>query len=108
MTKRTAMADPVTAAKLLEDLKLLAHDAEALLQATASHTGEKVAEVRARAEESLQHARERVAELQEDVVQHARDAAEAAGEYVKKNPWQSVGMAAGIGLIIGLLLRRRD
>lgn len=102
------MSDPVNAAKLLEDLQVLVRDAEALLQATAAHTGERVAEVRARAEESVQQARARLTEMQDDVVQEARDAAAAAEHYVKQNPWQSVGIAAGIGLLIGLLLRRRD
>ncbi len=102
------MSDPVTTAKLFEDLQVLARDAEALLQATATHTGERVAEVRARAQESLQQARTRLNEMQDDVAQQARDAALAAEDYVKKNPWQSVGIAAGVGLLIGLLLRRRD
>ncbi len=102
------MSDPVTTAKLFEDLQVLARDAEALLQATATHTGERVAEVRARAPESLQQARTRLNEMQDDVAQQARDAALAAEDYVKKNPWQSVGIAAGVGLLIGLLLRRRD
>ncbi len=102
------MSDPMTTAKLLEDLQVLVRDAEALLQATAAHTGERVAEVRARAEESVQQARSRLSEMQDDVLQEARDAAAAAADYVKKNPWQSLGMAAGAGLLIGLLLRRRD
>jgi ElaB/YqjD/DUF883 family membrane-anchored ribosome-binding protein len=102
------MSDPISTAKLLEDLQVLVQDAEALLQATATHTGERVAEVRARAEESLQQARTRMTEMQDDVLQEARDAAAAAEDYVKKNPWQSVGIAAGVGLLIGLLLRRRD
>ncbi len=102
------MSDPVTTAKLLEDLQAVVRDAEALLQATAAHTGERVAAVRARAEESLQHAKERLAETQDEVLQGVRDATEATEEYVKKNPWQSLGIAAGVGLLIGLLLRRRD
>lgn len=102
------MSDTVTTAKLLEDLKALARDAEALLQATAAYTGERVVEVRARAEESLQQARSRLSEMKTNALQEARDAADAADIYVQKNPWQSVGIAAGVGLLIGLLLRRRD
>lgn len=102
------MSDPVTTAKLLEDLQAVVRDAEALLQATATHTGERVASVRARAEESLQQAKARLAETQDEVLQGVRDATEATENYVKKNPWQSLGIAAGAGLLIGLLLRRRD
>jgi ElaB/YqjD/DUF883 family membrane-anchored ribosome-binding protein len=103
-----SMSDTVTTAKLLEDLQVLVRDAEALLQATAAQTGERVAEVRARTEESLHQARARLTEMQDDVVQQARDAAVAAEDYVKKNPWQSVGIAAGVGLLIGLLMNRRN
>lgn len=102
------MSDPVTTAKLLEDLQAVVRDAEALLQATTTHTGERVASVRARAEESLQQAKARLAETQDEVLQGVRDATEATENYVKKNPWQSLGIAAGAGLLIGLLLRRRD
>jgi ElaB/YqjD/DUF883 family membrane-anchored ribosome-binding protein len=102
------MSDSLTTAKLLEELQAVVRDAEALLQATATHTGERVASVRARAEESLQQAKERLAEAEDEVLQGARDAAAAAESYVKKNPWQSLGIAAGVGLVIGLLLRRRD
>ncbi len=102
------MSDPVTTAKLLEDLQAVVRDAEALLQETATHTGERVAAVLARAEESLQQAKTRLSETQDEVLQSARDAAQATENYVKQNPWQSLGIAAGVGVLIGLLLRRRD
>ncbi len=102
------MSEPVTTAKLMEDLRAVVRDAEELLRATAGHTGERIDAVRLRAEESLRHAKERMGEVQDDVLQGAHDAAEAATDYVKKNPWQSVGIAAGVGLLLGLLLRRRD
>jgi len=102
------MSNILNTAKLLEELQAVVRDAEALLQATATHTGERVAAVRTRAEESLQHAKARLAETQDEVLQGARDAAEATESYVKKNPWAALGIAAGVGLVIGLLLRRRD
>jgi ElaB/YqjD/DUF883 family membrane-anchored ribosome-binding protein len=102
------MSDPVTTAKLMEDLRIVVRDAEALLQATAAQTGERIQAVRTRAEESLQNARASLADTQQEVVQHARDAAESTENYVKQNPWQSLGMAAGIGLLLGMLLQRRD
>jgi len=37
----------------------------------------------------------------------AREMADATEEYVRDNPWQSVGVAAGVGLLIGLLIARR-
>lgn len=99
------MSEPVTTAKLKEDLQTVMRDAEALLKVTASQTGERIQEVRAHAEESLRKARERLTEMQGDVLEQAQAAAQTAEEYIRKNPWQSVGLAAAAGLVIGLLLR---
>jgi len=93
--------------QLVSDLKTVMQDAEALLKATSTLTGEKIQEVRARAEESLRQAQTRLTEVEEEAMRRAREIAEAADEYVHENPWQSVGIAAGIGLVLGLLLGRR-
>jgi ElaB/YqjD/DUF883 family membrane-anchored ribosome-binding protein len=93
--------------QLVADLKTVMQDAEALLKATSTLTGEKIQEVRARAEESLRQAKTRLTEVEEEAMRRAREIAEAADEYVHENPWQSVGIAAGIGLVLGLLLARR-
>jgi len=100
--------EPVTTATLVEDLQTVVRDAEALLRATAAQTGEKIQEVRARTEESLRQAKARLNEVQGDVMERARVAADVAENYVRSNPWQSVGAAAVFGLIVGLLLRSRD
>lgn len=97
----------VTTDQLVADLKTVMEDAEALLKATSTLTGEKIQEVRARAEESLRQAKVRLTEVEEEAMRRAREVAEAADEYVRENPWQSVGIAAGIGLVVGLLLARR-
>ena len=82
-------------------------DAEALLKATSAQTGEKIQEVRARAEESLRRAKDRVVEVEEEALRRAREFADATEEYVRDNPWQSVGIAAGVGLVLGILISRR-
>jgi ElaB/YqjD/DUF883 family membrane-anchored ribosome-binding protein len=97
----------VTTDQLVADLKTVVEDAEALLKATSTLTGEKIQEVRARAEESLRQAKARLGEVEEEALRRAREIADAADEYVHENPWQSVGIAAGIGLVVGLLLARR-
>jgi ElaB/YqjD/DUF883 family membrane-anchored ribosome-binding protein len=97
-------AEPVTVDKLLEDLQAVVTDAEELLKATAGQAGEKVQEVRARAEESLSAARERLGEMREDALQQARELVSSGEEYVRRNPWQAVGIAAGAGLLVGLLI----
>jgi ElaB/YqjD/DUF883 family membrane-anchored ribosome-binding protein len=93
--------------QLVADLKTVMEDAEALIKATSAVTGEKIQEVRARAEESLRQAKVRLAEVEQEAMRRARELAEAADEYVHENPWQSVAIAAGAGLVLGMLLARR-
>jgi ElaB/YqjD/DUF883 family membrane-anchored ribosome-binding protein len=97
----------VTTDQLLSDLKTVMNDAEALLRATSTQTGEKIQEVRALAEESLRQAKQRLSSLEDEALRRAREVADATDEYVRENPWQSVGIAAGVGLLVGLLLARR-
>jgi len=82
--------------KLTQDLRAVIGDAEALLKATAGQTGERIEKIRTRAEESVRVARERL-----------QDAGEDLNGRVHDNPWTAVGVAAGIGLIAGLILARK-
>lgn len=101
------MAERVSAEQLVDDLTTVVRDAENLLRATAQQTGEKLGEARARAEESVRLAKERLAEIEEEALQRAREFAGEADEYVRGNPWAAVGIAAGVGVMLGLLLSRR-
>jgi ElaB/YqjD/DUF883 family membrane-anchored ribosome-binding protein len=101
------MAEPISANQLIDDLTAVIRDAENLLRATAAQTGEKVDEMRARAEESVRMAKERLSGIEEETLKHARVLAGEADEYVRGNPWQAVGIAAGVGLVLGLLMSRR-
>lgn len=92
---------------LIDDFKVVVADAEALLKATANQGGEKLAEIRAKAEESLRVAKIRMAEAQEALIVRTKAAAKATDVYVHENPWKAVGAAAGVGLVIGLLIGRR-
>lgn len=101
------LPDEVTKEQLIADFKVVVADAEALLRATANQGGEKLAEVRAKAEESLAIVKARMAQAQAALAAKTKEAAQAADAYVHENPWKAVGIAAGIGLAIGLLIRRR-
>lgn len=101
------MNTEVTTDQLVADLKTVMHDAEALLKATSTQTGERIQEARARAEQSLQQARTRLGELEQEAMRRAQEMTDATEGYMRENPWQSVGIAAGVGLLIGLLLSRR-
>jgi ElaB/YqjD/DUF883 family membrane-anchored ribosome-binding protein len=89
--------------KLRKELHAVVGDAEVLLKATADQTGERIEKVRARAEKSVRVARERLQATGEDV----RDAARELNGQVHENPWTAVGVAAGVGLIAGLILARK-
>ena len=99
--------EPVTTDQLIDDLKTVVRDAEALLHATAGQAGERIGDARSRAEESLRAARARLDELGADLGGRARAAARTADEYVRENPWTAIAIAAGIGFLAGLLGRRR-
>ncbi len=94
--------------KLVQDIKSVVADAEAILRATAGQTGEEVAELRATMTARLADAKARLVAVEEAVVEKAKLAAKATDEYVRDNPWQSVIIAGGIGFLIGYLASRRD
>lgn len=93
--------------KLVADLKVVVTDAEELLAATAHQTGEKIAALRERAQENLRVARIKLADAEEAVRAKTRAVAKATDNYVHEHPWKSIGVAAGVGLVIGLLIGRR-
>lgn len=101
------MAKRTPSEKLLRDLQAVVEDAEALMQATAAQTGERIDTVRSRARESLKQARSRLMEAEGEAMEQVREVAANTDEYVHENPWQAVGAAAGIGLLLGLLISRR-
>ncbi len=97
----------VTKDQLIRDFKVVVADAEALLKATVNQGGETMAAVRARAQESLAVAKEKIADAQYAIKEKTQAAARVADDYVHDNPWKAVGVAAGVGLIVGLLISRR-
>lgn len=97
----------VTKEKLVQDMKIVIADAEDLLRATANQAGEKIASAREKIQDSMQRAKLKLADTEEVMVDKTKQAARVADEYVHENPWKAVGIAAGIGLIIGLLIGRR-
>ena len=96
----------VGSGKLMQDLRSVVGDTEELISATAGETRERVAGARSQAQESLREARRQVAALQRDLVARTRAAGQSTDRYVHDHPWASIGLAAGTGLIVGLLMRR--
>ena len=93
--------------QLINEFKAVVADAEALLQATANSGDDKLSDLRARAEESLGIAKARIMDIQAEVLAKTKAAAKATDAYVHENPWRSIGFAASIGVVVGLLISRR-
>jgi ElaB/YqjD/DUF883 family membrane-anchored ribosome-binding protein len=97
----------VTSEKLMQDMRVVVADAEDLLKATAGQTGERIEKIRARAEESLRTARNRMQIAGKAVQESATKAVQSVDEQVHENPWTAIGIAAGVGLLLGIVLGRR-
>lgn len=109
MSYTSDLVDSATETKdqLVSNLRRVVSDAEDLLAATAGQTDSKITELRARAKENLSMAREKLADADAAVRARARQAAAVTDEYVHDNPWSSIGAAAALGILIGVLLGRR-
>ena len=93
--------------KLLSDLKVVIADAEELLRLTADQAGEGVADVRSRVQTRMNQAKADLIQLQDTAVAKVKAAGHATDEFVHANPWKSISMAAGLGVILGLIASRR-
>jgi ElaB/YqjD/DUF883 family membrane-anchored ribosome-binding protein len=93
--------------KLAHALSAVITDTEEVLKATADHVGEKSHEIRAKAEESLRAAKASVEELEHLVIENSKFVMASTNQYVHKNPWQAMGLAAGAGLVLGWILSRK-
>ncbi|MDP3672600.1 MAG: DUF883 family protein [Telluria sp.] len=93
--------------QLMNDLKSVIQDAEAWLRHGGQLTGEEFQAAKAKFERTLHNAKDDLVRLEETVVAKTREAAKVTDEYVKENPWKSVGVGAAVGLLVGMLISRR-
>ena len=93
--------------KLATDFRAVMTDIDALMTATTNKADGEVKALRARIEERLSGAKEKLLDAQHEAVQRAKDAAIATDDYVHAKPWQAIGAAAAIGLALGVLIGRR-
>lgn len=89
------------------DVKTLVKDAQTLLTAAAALTGEKADELRSRGMQMLDVAMGKASQVQSQAMVKGKELAETADVYVKDNPWRTVAVAAGVGLLLGALLGRK-
>jgi ElaB/YqjD/DUF883 family membrane-anchored ribosome-binding protein len=93
--------------RLVSDMKLVITDAEEILRATAGAAGEKVTELRERITIRLRDAKERLADAEAALLDKTKAAARATDDFVHNEPWKAVGVAAALGLALGVLIGRR-
>ncbi len=107
----TPQTNEVTREKLVQDFKTVISDTEELMRSAAAMGGDKASAWRASAEQNLKAAKEKLVQLEQAAVEKTKAAAKATDTYVHDNPWQSIGITAGvsvlIGITIGLLLNRK-
>ena len=103
METRTESEIERSTEKLLQDLREVVHDGEELLRAGAADLPERGAAAREKLAAALEVARETQKRLQE----RAMEGAKAADRVIRANPYQSIGVAFGVGLLIGVLAGRR-
>lgn len=104
MSEQVAVANKE---KLVADLKVVIADTEELLRATAGAAGDKMGELRERLGLRLRDAKERVQDMEAAIVDKTKAAARATDDFVHEQPWKAVGVAAAVGLALGVLIGRR-
>jgi ElaB/YqjD/DUF883 family membrane-anchored ribosome-binding protein len=99
--------EPVTKERLMADVNTVLVDAEDLLRQAAAASGEQAAELRRKAQTAIASAKHRLVDAEHKVVEQAKTAARATDGWVHDHPWTAVGVAAGIGVLVGLVINRR-
>lgn len=105
MTQETAAI--ANKEKLVADMKVVIADAEEILKSTADVAGEKMASVRARIETRLKDAKVRLEDAEAALLDKTKACARATDDFVHDQPWKAVGVAALVGLALGVLIGRR-
>lgn len=82
-------------------------DIEDLIKATTSMSGDDLVRAKAALNARVLKAKQSVEKMGDDIAAQARHTAEVTNSYVHERPWQSMGIVAAVGLLIGVALARR-
>lgn len=91
----------------ISDVKKNLDEAEKLLKEAADSTGDKADKIRKKAMQHLSKCRETLVDTQETIARRGRQAMRATDDYVHDKPWQAIGLAGAVGLLLGVLVTRR-
>lgn len=97
----------ITKEQLLADMRVVVGDLEAMLKATANSADLEVRALADRLRERLGAAKARLLDAEHAVLEKGRQIARTTDDYVHENPWTSIGVAAGMGLLLGIVIGRR-
>jgi len=89
--------------RVVTDLKRLVRDSEEMLRDSAGAVGEKAHALRERLSETVETAKATCRKLEEKALEGAK----ATDKVIREHPYQSIGVAFGIGLLIGVLVTRK-
>jgi ElaB/YqjD/DUF883 family membrane-anchored ribosome-binding protein len=89
--------------RLVTDLKRIVRDSEELLHTTKDAVGDKAQEVRERLTDALDATKRTCRQLEDKAIEGAK----AADKTIRDHPYQSIGVAFGVGLLIGALVTRK-
>jgi ElaB/YqjD/DUF883 family membrane-anchored ribosome-binding protein len=89
--------------KLVGDMKRVVRDSEVFLQDSAGAVGEKAHALRERLARTLEAAKVACRRLEEKAIEGAK----VTDKVIREHPYQSIGVAFGIGLLIGVLVTRK-
>jgi ElaB/YqjD/DUF883 family membrane-anchored ribosome-binding protein len=96
---------------IARDIQNVVSDAQDLLKTVqvegTERVNDKMGEVRAKVQAQLDSARRTLGELQQSVQASATQYMDTTDAYVRANPWQAVGVAAGVGALVGFLIARK-
>lgn len=92
---------------LRAELKSLADTLEEVLGNSGEKSKEELGKLRTKAEKALRNSRDRLGDTGDVIARQTREAATRTDEYVRDNPWASVGIGAAIGVVLGVLMSRR-
>lgn len=100
-------SDPSFGAALSGELRDFLSDIEDLVKATASLTGSELERAKEKLAARVSAAKESLDDLTTEVSERAVKTAKATDAYVREQPWQSIGIGAGLGFVLGFLVAKR-
>jgi len=93
--------------QLVADLNVVLSDVDALIRATAHQRGAEIVKVRTKASDTVDMIKARMVDAETAFFNKGRQVSRMADDYVRESPWRNLGIVAGVGLLIGLLIGRR-